>query len=120
VEPFFDSVATIIEQARTYVGRTADLTMCLTYYEIGRMIIEQEQDGKARAEYGQGLMRKLADFLTKKFGRGFSPSTLKNARQFYQTYTPTIQQLSSPMDVETGKSQTLSSQSYPFRLKNCA
>ncbi|MCL2173595.1 MAG: DUF1016 N-terminal domain-containing protein [Candidatus Bathyarchaeota archaeon] len=132
METFFDNVATIIEQARTYVGRTTDLTMCITYYEIGRMIIEQEQDGKAHVEYGQGLMRKLADFLTKKFGLGFSLSTLKNARQFYQTYIPTIQQASFPVDVETGKSQTLSSlfenndpsrksqilssQTYPFRL----
>jgi predicted nuclease of restriction endonuclease-like (RecB) superfamily len=131
VENFFDRVAAIIEQARTHVGRTADLTMCITYYEIGRMIIEQEQDGKTRAEYGQGLMRKLANYLTEKFGHGFSLSTLKNARQFYQIYTPTIQQLSSA-DLETGKSQTMSnlfendilprksqtmsSQSYPFRL----
>jgi predicted nuclease of restriction endonuclease-like (RecB) superfamily len=132
VEGFFDNVATIIEQARTYVGRTADLTMCITYYEIGRMIVEQEQNGKTRAEYGQGLMRKLAGYLTEKFGRGFSLATLKNARQFYQTYVPTIQQVSPPGNLEkeksqtlsilfekdsfSGKSQTLSSQSYPFRL----
>jgi len=131
VENFFDRVAAIIEQARTHVGRTADLTMCITYYEIGRMIFEQEQEGKTRAEYGQGLIRKLANYLTEKFGHGFSLSTLKNARQFYQIYTPTIQQLSSA-DLETGKSQTMSnlfendilprksqtmsSQSYPFRL----
>ena len=45
---FFDHVAGIIEQARRYVGRIADLTMCVTYFEIGRMIVEEEQDGKAR------------------------------------------------------------------------
>ncbi|MDR3265113.1 MAG: DUF1016 N-terminal domain-containing protein [Synergistaceae bacterium] len=66
---FFDNVARIIEQARTYVGR---------------MIIEREQNGKARAEYGRGLMRELAEFLTSRFGRGFSLSTLKNAKQFYK------------------------------------
>jgi len=43
VETFFDNVAKIIEQAQTYVGHIADLTMCITYYEIGRTIIEQEQ-----------------------------------------------------------------------------
>ena len=48
---FFDGVAAIIEQARAYVGRTADLAMCVTYFEVGRMIVEREQDGKARAEY---------------------------------------------------------------------
>jgi len=44
---FFDNVVAIIEQAQTYVGRTADLTMCITYFEIRRMIVEQEQNGKA-------------------------------------------------------------------------
>ena len=54
---FFDSVAKLVEQARAHIGRTADLTMCVTYYEIGRMIVEQEQGGKARAEYGRGLLK---------------------------------------------------------------
>ena len=49
---FFDNIASIIENARRFVGRTADLTLCVTYYEIGRMIVEEEQGGKARAEYG--------------------------------------------------------------------
>jgi predicted nuclease of restriction endonuclease-like (RecB) superfamily len=131
VETFFDSVATIIEQARTYVGRTADLTMCITYYEIGRMIIEQEQKGKARAEYGRGLMHNLSDFLTKRFGQGFSHSTLKNARKFYQIYAPTVQQLpitaladkksqtitdDFEKKIFPSKGQTMFAQSYPFRL----
>jgi hypothetical protein len=103
---FFDNIARIIEQARTYVGRTADLTMCVTYFEIGRMIIEREQNGKARAEYGRGLMRELAEFLTFRFRRGFSLSTLKNAKQFYKVYAPSIQQ---PLTVEfrNGKSQSM-------------
>jgi hypothetical protein len=84
---FFDNVAQIIEQARAYVGRTADLTMCVTYFEVGRMIVEQEQGGKARAEYGRGLLKYLADFLTARFGRGFSPSTLKNARKRFDFNT---------------------------------
>jgi len=128
---FFEGVAKIIEQARTYVGRTADLTMCVTYFEIGRMIVEEEQGGKARAEYGKGLMRGLAEFLTARFGRGFSLATLKNAKQFYSVYAPTIQRtlsvessheksqtLSSFLEnpFEAAKGQTLSGQSYPFRL----
>jgi len=128
---FFDKVATLIEQARRFVGRTADLTMCVTYFEIGRMIVEQEQGGKARAEYGRGLMRELAKFLTSRFGRGFSLSTLKNAKQFYQIYSPINRRISS---VELGseksqtlfglfeknplasKSQTMFAESYPFTL----
>ena len=89
---FFEDVARIIEQARAHVGRTADLTMCVTYYEIGRMIVEEEQGGKTRAEYGKGLMRELSEFLTKRIGKGFSLSTLKNAKQFYNVYAPSIQQ----------------------------
>ncbi|MCL1791818.1 MAG: DUF1016 N-terminal domain-containing protein [Peptococcaceae bacterium] len=108
---FFEDVARIIEQAHSFVGRTADLTMCVTYFEIGRMIVEEEQGGKARAEYGSKLMRGLADFLTDKFGRGFSLSTLKNAKQFYNVYAPVIGQI--PF-IE--KSQTMISQSYPFNL----
>jgi len=95
-DTFFDNVARLIEQARRFVGRTADLTMCVTYFEVGRMIprrvgapfVEEEQGGAARAAYGRRLMRELADFLTEKFGRGFSLSTLKNARKFYTIYTP--------------------------------
>jgi len=89
---FFENVAHIIEQARRFVGRTADLTMCVTYFEIGRMIVEEEQGGKARAEYGKGLLSELSKFLTERFRQGFSESTLKNARKFYQVYAPSIRQ----------------------------
>jgi hypothetical protein len=103
---FFDNVAKIVEQARAYVGRTADLTMCITYFEIGRMIVEEEQGGKARAEYGRGLLKELSAYLTNRLGRGFSLATLKNARKFYQIYAPSIQQ---PKIAEAGegKSQTM-------------
>jgi len=129
---FFENVAQIIEQARQFVGRTADLTMCVTYFEIGRMIVEEEQDGKARAEYGKGLMRELANFLTDKFERGFSLSTLKNAKQFYNVYVSSIRQTSSgefdsdsksqtlisffENQIFTKKSQAVISQLYPFTL----
>jgi len=91
-DEFFDKVASLIEQARRFVGRTADLTMCVTYFEIGRMIVEQEQDGEARAEYGRSLMKELSKHLATRFGRGYSVSTLTNARKFFQTYAPTISQ----------------------------
>jgi len=125
---FFDKVAALIEQARAHVGRTADLTMCVTYFEIGRMIVEEEQGGKARAEYGLRLIEELSLYLSKKLGRGYSLSTLKNAKQFYLVYSPNIEQ--KMIDASTGKksqtvfslfennqkSQTMFSQSYPFTL----
>ena len=92
---FFDNVASLIEQARGFVGRTADLTMCITYYEVGRMIIEEEQGGQARAEYGRGLLKELSAYLANRVGRGFSETNLRNARKFYQVYSPSIRQLRS-------------------------
>jgi len=102
---FFENVARIIEQARAFVGRTADLTMCVTYFEIGRMIVEEEQGGKARAEYGKGLLMGLSAFLSERIGKGFSESTLRNARKFYQVYAPSIQQT---LFAESQKGQSLS------------
>jgi len=81
----------MIEKARAFVGRTADLTMCVTYFEVGRMIVEEEQGGKARAEYGRGLLVGLSAYLNERVGKGFSESTLRNARKFYQIYLPSIQ-----------------------------
>ena len=127
---FFENVAKMIEQARRFVGRAADLAMCVTYFEVGRMIVEEEQGGKARAEYGRGLMRELATYLTEKVGKGFSLSTLKNAKQFYNVYAPSIKQTASDTpteksqtmlgffekDLPTAKSQTMLNHLYPFRL----
>ena len=89
---FFENVAQLIEQARRHIGRTADLTMCITYCEMGRMIVEEEQGGKARAAYGKSLLKGLSEYLTKRVGSGFSVSTLTNARKFYRVYSPSISQ----------------------------
>jgi len=108
---FFENVARIIEQARRFVGRTADLTMCVTYFEVGRMIVEEEQGGKTRAEYGCKLLAELSVFLNKRVGKGFSESTLKNARKFYQVYSPSIRQaMLTELDSKSF------GQSYPFNL----
>ena len=134
-DDFFENVAKIIEQARNYVCRTVDLTMCISYFEIGRMIVEQEQGGKARAEYGGELLAKLSVFLNERFGRGFSIANLRNARQFYQIYAPIIHQtVSDESQKEKGLSirqslisvfdsgdlpvirQSLISEFYPFKL----
>jgi len=103
---FFERVAQIIEQARRFVGRTADLTMCAAYYEVGRIIVEEEQNGKARAEYGKGLLAGLSAFLTERLGGGYSESTLKNARKFYQLYVPAIRQ-AMPAEFKNQKSQAM-------------
>jgi len=101
-DDFFDNVAATIEQARAYVGRTADLMMCVTYFEIGRMIVEKEQGGKKRAEYGRRLLEELATYLAGRFGKGFSVQNLRNFRKFYLIYEPSIRQT---MSVEFKKGQ---------------
>ena len=60
--------------------------MTATYWEIGRRIVESEQEGKRRAGYGEELLKKLSADLTGRFGRGFSPDNLENMRRFYMTY----------------------------------
>ncbi|MDR0307199.1 MAG: DUF1016 N-terminal domain-containing protein [Chitinispirillales bacterium] len=116
---FFETVAHLIDQARRFVSRTADLTMCITYFEVGRMIIEEEQGGKARAEYGRGLLKELSKYLNERFGKGFSETNLKNARTFYKVYSSLIRQTPSDElgnDSKKRKRHTASDQLYPFNL----
>lgn len=61
--------------------------MVYAYYEIGRMIVEEEQRGKQRAAYGTQLVNELSAYLTKIYGKGFSVRNLKNIRQFYRVYS---------------------------------
>lgn len=67
------------------------MTMVYSYYEAGRMIIEEEQDGKERAAYGKYILKELSKRLTQKFGRGYSYDNLKLMRKFYLVYYLKIQ-----------------------------
>jgi hypothetical protein len=103
---FFENVAHLIEQARKYVGRTTDLTMVITYYEVGRMIVEEEQGGEARAKYGKRLLAELSSYLKKRLESGFSETTLKCTRKFYQVYAPSIRQ-AMPDELAQQKNQAM-------------
>ncbi len=74
-------------QARKNAKTAVNLTMVYAYYEIGRIIVEEEQRGERRAAYGQQLLKGLSDYLTQNFGKGFSVRNLKNIRQFYKVYS---------------------------------
>nr|WP_217424411.1 PDDEXK nuclease domain-containing protein [Flavobacterium sp. 28A] len=76
-----------MQNARQQVLRTVNATMTYTYFEIGRMIIEEEQNGKERAEYGKQILKGLSADLTKEFGKGFSMRNLEQIRKFYKTYS---------------------------------
>ncbi len=76
-------IAELLEAARHSAARSVNALMTATYWEIGRRIVEFEQGGEKRAEYGQALLARLADDLTARFGRGFSRQNLQRFRQFY-------------------------------------
>jgi len=79
----------LLEQARQAAARAVNAVMTATYWEIGRRIVEFEQQGKKRAGYGEQLLEQLAADLTARFGRGFSIDNLENMRLFYLTYPRT-------------------------------
>jgi len=83
----FNRIAELIQTSRQKVINTVNLTMVHTYFEIGRMIIEDEQQGDKRAAYGKGVLKELSTKLTEQFGKGFSVDNLQNMRQFYQVYS---------------------------------
>lgn len=82
-ERVLGDVTALLESARRTSARAVNSVMTATYWEIGRRIVESEQGGKARAEYGEALAKNLSRDLTKRFGRGFSLSNLKSMRSFY-------------------------------------
>jgi predicted nuclease of restriction endonuclease-like (RecB) superfamily len=83
----FGKIAELIELSRKKVAATVNLTMVNTYFEIGRMIVEDEQKGKERAEYGKSVLKDLSIRLMERFGKGFSVDNLQNMRQFYLGYS---------------------------------
>ncbi|MCK4357852.1 MAG: hypothetical protein KAW92_03790 [Candidatus Cloacimonetes bacterium] len=107
----FYRIAEILVQARNNVVRQINRTQVLAYWEIGREIVEFEQKGKARAEYGENLLKKLSADMTAKFGRGFSAENLRLMRKFYITFGKS-KTLSWKSDKE--KSQTLSAKFEPM------
>jgi len=76
----------LIQSARRTVVHSVDLIQVLTNFEIGRRIVEHEQGGEKRAEYGKALLKELSATLTAEFGRGFSEDNLSLMRRFYLTY----------------------------------
>jgi len=105
---FFQQISDVLISARKYAKQQLDNTIVITYYEIGRMIVEREQQGKKRAQYGAELIKGLSEYLTEHFGRGFSVPNLKCFRQFYQMYSPRIQQ---SLTAKSEKGQSVISQS---------
>ncbi len=102
-------LADIIHSARATAVRQINKAQVLAYYEIGREIVEFEQRGKARAEYGEELIVKLSKDMTLRFGKGFSERNLRNMRAFYLNFP--IRQTVSAESYISSKFQTVSGKS---------
>lgn len=79
----YSSIKNILQNARDNAYRQVNFIMVEAYWNIGKQIIEEEQNGKDRAEYGSYLIKELSSRLTKEFGKGFSQRNIRNMRQFY-------------------------------------
>lgn len=92
---FYDHIRQAIRLARRKVAVAVNTAMVETYWQIGRIIVEEEQEGKERAAYGDQHIPKPAEQLSAEFGKGFGQANLRNMRQFYLTF-PIRDALPSP------------------------
>jgi len=81
-----EALRTLIQQGRQQALRAVDMVQVQTCWEVGRHIVEFEQAGEARATYGKKLLPRLADILSREFGKGFDDRNLRNMRAFYLTF----------------------------------
>lgn len=82
----YSAIASIIDQARGQVKQAVNQQMVQAYWHIGRLIVEQEQQGQERAEYGKQQLNQLSSRLQAEFGKGFDVTNLRNMRHFYLTF----------------------------------
>jgi len=85
-----ERVIMLIEEARRKVASVANIALVYTYYEIGRMIVEDEQGGNIRAGYGEKILEDLSSKLTERFGKGWSKENLKLMRRFFVEYSNSV------------------------------
>ena len=85
-DAMIDEIKGLLLNARQRVAVQVNTELLSTYWNIGRIIVEHEQDSRNRAEYGKQVLKQLSRELTKEFGKGFSVSNLQFMRRFYQNY----------------------------------
>ncbi len=102
----YTSIRNILENSRERVIQNVNFEMVKAYWKIGEIIVEEEQQGKARAEYGKYLLKELSVKLTNEFGKGFDETNLRNMRGFYKAF-PIRDALRNELD---GKSKSTTAQ----------
>ena len=86
LQNMIEEIKGIMATARKNVASQINNELLTAYWNIGRVIVEHEQDSNDRAKYGENTLKQLSKTLTKEFGRGFSVSNLQFMRRFYQAY----------------------------------
>jgi len=86
IDDLYQKISDILQVSREKAYQAVNFAMVEAYWTIGRLIVEEEQNGKERAEYGKYLLINLSERLTKHFGKGFDESNLRNIRAFYSTF----------------------------------
>jgi len=82
-DTLYEAIRAILENARASAYRAVNFAMIQAYWRIGYLIVEHEQEGKERAEYGKALLEEVSKRLTGEFGKGFDVTNLRKMRQFY-------------------------------------
>ena len=80
------AIRSVLNQARTQLQQTVNHAMVKTYWEVGRLIVEDEQQGEKSAGYGKQILKQLSEQLQAEFGTGFNERNLRRMRGFYQAY----------------------------------
>ena len=96
LEPIIKEIKNRLVNARNKAASEINTAMLQAYWDIGRIIVENEQDGNVKAQYGANLLPELSKRLTTELGRGFSRSNLQNMRNLYLEY-PICQTLSGKL-----------------------
>ena len=91
-------VVSLLEAARRAGARSVNAVMTATYWQIGRRLVEVEQEGQNKADYGERLIERLSQDLTLRFGRGFGRRNLFQMRAFYLAYAQKVQTVSAQLD----------------------
>lgn len=84
---FISEVESFIEKSVNAANSAVSSIIVVTYWNVGRMIVEEEQNGKSRAEYGKQIIQQLSERLTRKYGNNYSKRNLQYYRKFYQCFT---------------------------------
>jgi hypothetical protein len=121
-----EKIEVLVTEARQKVASVANTAQVYTYYEIECYIVEDEQGGKVRAEYGKGVLKRVSERLTERLGKGWSEENLRLMRKFYTLYSheqsPINKIQTNGLEIQSPKIQTtgseIKSENSNHRLRN--